>query len=101
MRQHKRVLDLPWKPSVKRAERSNAIDVIASGVLGKEISENSWKQNFLEPVRPLTSVSFFFAHFQTEACSSCCFTSSKKVSPKSPCLSSCLGRKERVVVKAC
>lgn len=64
MRQHKRVLDLPWKPSVKRAERSNAIDVIASGVLGKEISENSWEQNFLEPVRPLTSVSFFLHIFK-------------------------------------
>lgn len=39
LRQHPRVLDLPWKPSVRRAERSNAIDVLCSGVLGDEVRE--------------------------------------------------------------
>ncbi|VDD91521.1 unnamed protein product [Enterobius vermicularis] len=42
MRQHKRVLDLPWKPSVKRAERSNAIDVIASGLADVVVSSDAF-----------------------------------------------------------
>lgn len=56
MRQHERVLNLPWNPTVKRAERSNAIDVMVSGVLGTEISESHWSQHFVEPVEPFTSV---------------------------------------------
>ncbi|VDP41865.1 unnamed protein product [Heligmosomoides polygyrus] len=54
LRQHPRVLDLPWKPSVRRAERSNAIDVLCSGVLGDEVSMDQWQQYFTEPVNPLT-----------------------------------------------
>ncbi|VDL82598.1 unnamed protein product [Nippostrongylus brasiliensis] len=37
LRQHPQVLALPWKPSVRRAERSNAVDVLCSGVLGDEV----------------------------------------------------------------
>uniref|UniRef100_A0A1I7Y195 Bifunctional purine biosynthesis protein ATIC n=1 Tax=Steinernema glaseri TaxID=37863 RepID=A0A1I7Y195_9BILA len=54
MRQHPRVLALPWKPTVKRAERSNAIDVLVSGVLGREISVAAWNENFTAPVEPFT-----------------------------------------------
>ncbi|KAK0405653.1 hypothetical protein QR680_018115 [Steinernema hermaphroditum] len=54
MRQHPKVLALPWKPSVKRAEKSNAIDVLVSSVLGKEISVQAWNENFTEPVASFT-----------------------------------------------
>ncbi|KAK5970312.1 Bifunctional purine biosynthesis protein PurH [Trichostrongylus colubriformis] len=54
LRQHPQVLALPWKPSVRRAERSNAIDVLCSGVLGDEVSIGQWQQYFTEPVNPLT-----------------------------------------------
>ncbi|KHJ94895.1 AICARFT/IMPCHase bienzyme [Oesophagostomum dentatum] len=54
LRQHPLVLNLPWKPTVRRSERSNAIDVLCSGVLGDEISLDQWQQYFTEPVNPLT-----------------------------------------------
>ncbi|KAJ1372640.1 hypothetical protein KIN20_034842 [Parelaphostrongylus tenuis] len=54
LRQHPRVLALPWKATVRRAEKSNAIDVLCSGVLGREISLDQWQQCFTEPVSPLT-----------------------------------------------
>ncbi|KAK6022227.1 hypothetical protein OSTOST_12083 [Ostertagia ostertagi] len=54
LRQHPQVLALPWKPSVRRAERSNAIDVLCSGVIGDEVSVDHWQQYFTEPVNPLT-----------------------------------------------
>ncbi|EPB66683.1 hypothetical protein ANCCEY_14226 [Ancylostoma ceylanicum] len=54
LRQHPLVLSLPWKPTVRRAERSNAIDVLCSGVLGDEVSLDQWQQCFSEPVNPLT-----------------------------------------------
>ncbi|RCN41836.1 hypothetical protein ANCCAN_12215 [Ancylostoma caninum] len=54
LRQHPLVLSLPWKPTVRRAERSNAIDVLCSGVLGDEVSLDQWQQCFTEPVNPLT-----------------------------------------------
>lgn len=37
LRQHPLVLGLPWKSTIKRSEKSNAIDVLCSGVLGKEV----------------------------------------------------------------
>uniref|UniRef100_A0A0N5AXZ8 Phosphoribosylaminoimidazolecarboxamide formyltransferase n=1 Tax=Syphacia muris TaxID=451379 RepID=A0A0N5AXZ8_9BILA len=55
LKQHERALHLPWNPAVKRAERANAIDVMVSGVLGKEISEEYWGQHFVEPVQPFTA----------------------------------------------
>ena len=56
MRQHPHVLCLPWKASVKRAEKSNAVDILCSGVLGHEVSVDQWQQFFTEPVEPLSSV---------------------------------------------
>ncbi|KJH49698.1 hypothetical protein DICVIV_04180 [Dictyocaulus viviparus] len=55
LRQHPNVLALPWKPNVRRAEKSNAIDVLCSGVLGAEVSLEKWQEYFTEPVNPLTS----------------------------------------------
>lgn len=54
LRQHPRVLALPWKATVRRAEKSNAIDVLCSGVLGNEVSLDQWQQCFTEPVSLLT-----------------------------------------------
>ena len=60
MRQHERILNLPWNTSLKRAERSNAIDVLVSGVLGMGISHDNWAQNFTEAVEPFTPVKIIF-----------------------------------------
>ncbi|CAJ0933123.1 unnamed protein product, partial [Mesorhabditis belari] len=54
LRQHPRVLSLPWRPMIKRSERSNAIDVLCSGVLGHEVPIEQWNQFFVEPVEPFT-----------------------------------------------
>lgn len=55
MRQHERVLNLPWKANIRRSEKSNTIDILVSGVLGDEISTEQWAQNFTELVEPFTS----------------------------------------------
>ncbi|KAH7729447.1 Protein C55F2.1 a [Aphelenchoides avenae] len=55
LRQHPRVLSLPWKANIRRAEKSNAIDVLVSGVLGSEISNEQWSNYFTETVQPFTS----------------------------------------------
>ena len=55
LRQHPRVLALPWKQNIRRSEKSNTIDVFVSGVLGNEISSEQWSQHFNEPVEPFTS----------------------------------------------
>ncbi|EGT59922.1 hypothetical protein CAEBREN_25954 [Caenorhabditis brenneri] len=53
LRQHPTVLSLPWKNAIKRSEKSNAIDVLCSGVLGTEIAIDQWQQYFNEPVEPI------------------------------------------------
>ncbi|CAI4227785.1 unnamed protein product [Auanema sp. JU1783] len=53
LRQHPVVLSLPWKPCIKRSERSNAIDVLCTGVLEREIPLEQWQQYFSETVEPL------------------------------------------------
>ncbi|KHN83578.1 Bifunctional purine biosynthesis protein PURH [Toxocara canis] len=56
MRQYERVLGLPWKPTVRRSEKSNAIDAMVSGVLGSEISQEHWTNNyFTESIEPITT----------------------------------------------
>uniref|UniRef100_A0AC35EW93 Phosphoribosylaminoimidazolecarboxamide formyltransferase n=1 Tax=Panagrolaimus sp. PS1159 TaxID=55785 RepID=A0AC35EW93_9BILA len=55
LRQHQRVLALPWKQNIKRSEKSNTIDVLVSGVLGNEISSEQWSQHFTESVEPFTA----------------------------------------------
>ncbi|PAV62681.1 hypothetical protein WR25_20412 [Diploscapter pachys] len=54
LRQHPTVLSLPWKPCIKRSEKSNAIDVLCSGVVGREIPVEQWQEYFTEPVLPLS-----------------------------------------------
>uniref|UniRef100_A0A915EBW1 Uncharacterized protein n=1 Tax=Ditylenchus dipsaci TaxID=166011 RepID=A0A915EBW1_9BILA len=76
LRQQDRILNLPWKPNVKRSEKSNVIDVLVSGMAmnnGVELISNSssssnslsphggissteqWSNNFFtEPVQPFT-----------------------------------------------
>uniref|UniRef100_A0A0M3ISV5 Uncharacterized protein n=1 Tax=Ascaris lumbricoides TaxID=6252 RepID=A0A0M3ISV5_ASCLU len=46
MRQYDRVLALPWKPTVRRSDKSNAIDVMVSGVLGSETPAEHWNSHF-------------------------------------------------------
>uniref|UniRef100_A0A0K0E4F6 Phosphoribosylaminoimidazolecarboxamide formyltransferase n=2 Tax=Strongyloides stercoralis TaxID=6248 RepID=A0A0K0E4F6_STRER len=55
LRQHPKVLDLPWKANLKRSEKSNIIDVLVSGVLGKELTTLQWQNYFTETVEPFTS----------------------------------------------
>uniref|UniRef100_A0A914DJU5 Uncharacterized protein n=1 Tax=Acrobeloides nanus TaxID=290746 RepID=A0A914DJU5_9BILA len=51
LRQHEKILNLPWKPNVRRAEKSNAIDIIVSG-LGGGLNHEQWSQYFTEHVPP-------------------------------------------------
>ena len=48
LRQHARVLSLPFKAEVKRAERDNAIDVYLSEDYEDVIGEGNWQQLFTE-----------------------------------------------------
>ena len=95
MRFHERCLDMKWKKGVKRAEKSNAIDVLASGLVpdkeegGPEREDfernfeeghvpepfslqerNAWLEN-LEAVA-VSSDAFVSVCQLTLACSSCC-----------------------------
>jgi len=54
LRQHPRVLDLPFRPELKRPDRDNAIDVFLSGE-GEELAEgDAWKAYFTEKPVPLS-----------------------------------------------
>ena len=46
LRQHDRVLDLPFKAEIKRAERDNAIDVYLSEDYEDVIGDGNWQQLF-------------------------------------------------------
>lgn len=61
LRQYPKVLSLPFKTSVKRAERSNAIDLYVTGDVGKDVSIESWQANFDKPVDLLTEVLCFLS----------------------------------------
>uniref|UniRef100_A0A914VWC0 Phosphoribosylaminoimidazolecarboxamide formyltransferase n=1 Tax=Plectus sambesii TaxID=2011161 RepID=A0A914VWC0_9BILA len=54
LRQSPKVLSLPFKASVKRAERSNAIDLFVTGDVGKDVPVETWQANFEKPVDLLT-----------------------------------------------
>ncbi|CAD5224285.1 unnamed protein product [Bursaphelenchus xylophilus] len=51
LRQHPKILNLPWKANVKRAEKSNAIDQLVSGISD---DEDSWNTYFSERVEPFS-----------------------------------------------
>ena len=57
LRQHPRVLALPFAASVKRAERNNAIDQMLTNVSDADTAEmvrGDWAAAFTKPVQPLT-----------------------------------------------
>ncbi|KAI6175366.1 AICAR transformylase/inosine monophosphate cyclohydrolase [Aphelenchoides bicaudatus] len=56
LRQHPRILELPWKANVKRAEKSNAIDQLVSGIheFAPLNEQNHWNNFFTESVQAFT-----------------------------------------------
>ena len=52
MRFHDRVLDIKWKPGVKRPEKSNAIDMLCSGQIPRSDVEKADYERVFEEVPP-------------------------------------------------
>ncbi len=55
LRQHPKVLSLPFKPSIARANRDNAIDVYISSEYEDVIGDAVWQESFTEQPKPLTA----------------------------------------------
>ncbi|GIZ49578.1 hypothetical protein CKM354_001260800 [Cercospora kikuchii] len=55
MRFHERVLAIKWKKGTKRADKSNAIDLLTSGIVPDSgIERQEWEKNFEEVPTPFT-----------------------------------------------
>ena len=54
LRQHEKVLNLPFKEGIRRADRDNAIDVYISEDYEDVIGDNVWQNTFTEQPVPLT-----------------------------------------------
>ena len=54
LRQHKKVLSLPFRTDLKRAERDNAIDVYISDDYMDVLADGAWENIFTEKPEPLT-----------------------------------------------
>ncbi|XP_031570287.1 bifunctional purine biosynthesis protein PURH-like [Actinia tenebrosa] len=54
LRHHPRVLGMTFKKGVKRAEKSNAIDVYVNGTVGKDNDKATWEDMFDSPPELLT-----------------------------------------------
>lgn len=54
LRQHPMVLELPFKPTLKRPERDNAIDVYINDEYGDMLSDGLWQNYFTEKPEILT-----------------------------------------------
>ena len=54
LRQHEKVLNLPFKDGIRRADRDNAIDVYISEDYDDVIGDNVWQNTFTEQPVPLT-----------------------------------------------
>lgn len=54
LRQHEKVLNLPFKEGIRRADRDNAIDVYISEDYEDVIGDNVWQNTFTEQPAPLT-----------------------------------------------
>lgn len=54
MRQHPRVLALPFKEDIRRPDRDNTIDVYISDEYEDVIKDGAWQQFFTEQPQPLT-----------------------------------------------
>lgn len=56
MRFHERALGIKWKKGTKRADKSNAIDLLCSGIVPESGSEREgWEKNFEEVPTPFTA----------------------------------------------
>ncbi len=54
LRQHDKVLDLPWKDNIRRADRDNTIDVYISDDYDDILREGTWQLFFKHKPVPLT-----------------------------------------------
>ncbi|KAK4499775.1 hypothetical protein PRZ48_007961 [Zasmidium cellare] len=55
MRFHERATTIKWKPGSKRADKSNAIDLLCSGIVPDSGPEREdWEKNFVEVPKPFT-----------------------------------------------
>ena len=54
LRQHKKVLELPFKPGIRRADRDNTIDVYISDDYMDVLADGMWEQFFTEKPEVLT-----------------------------------------------
>lgn len=54
LRQHDKVLDLPWKDNIRRADRDNTIDVYISDDFDDILREGTWQLFFKHKPAPLT-----------------------------------------------
>lgn len=54
LRQHPQVLQLPWKPGIRRADRDNTIDVYLTDDADDVLAEGAWQQFFTECPQPLS-----------------------------------------------
>ena len=55
LRQHEKVLALPFKPGIRRPDRDNAIDVYISDEYEDVLSDGAWQNVFTEKPEPLTA----------------------------------------------
>lgn len=55
LRQHPRVMSLPWKEGIRRADRDNTIDIYISEDHDDVLADGAWQQFFTECPQPLTS----------------------------------------------
>ena len=55
LRQHEKVLNLPFLPGIRRPDRDNAIDVYISDEYEDVIGEGNWQKTFTEQPAPLTA----------------------------------------------
>jgi hypothetical protein len=55
MRFHERTLNIKWKKGTKRADKSNAIDMLCSGqILRNEVEKQDYERNFDKVPPPFT-----------------------------------------------
>ena len=54
LRQHPKVMNLPWVEKIRRADRDNTIDVYISDDYEDVLAEGVWQQFFTEKPEPLT-----------------------------------------------
>ena len=55
LRQHPRVLELPFRSDVRRPDRDNAIDVFISDSPEEVLADGAWQRVFTECPEPLTA----------------------------------------------